>query len=197
MHDALICVRIVAGLPSSHAEPITPGMFGQLSEQSSTPSPSVSVVTGVPAHTPDPEQTSFTVQGSLSSQAVPAGAAMKTQPVAGSQESIVQGSPSSQTVGEPPMHWQLASRTSLLVQALPSLQGAPGNSAALVSSQSELFPTEPGVWHATGEFGSPKPSSSLSTKWRKPSSTCPSQSLSRPSQTSATQGLSQSPPSLK
>src|SRR5690606_32477510 len=85
----------VYGLPSSQGSPCTPGKFGQLSFVSQRPSPSLS------------------------------GMGVKTQPIAGSQASLVQGSPSSQLTICPPEQVQLASSTSPVVQALPSLQGSP------------------------------------------------------------------------
>ena len=81
--------------------------------------PSSQLVLFGPAQTPPP-QMSPVVQALPSSQA--AVLLVWTQPLTASQESLVQGLPSSQFGGNEPTHLPDASQTSAVVQALLSLQ---------------------------------------------------------------------------
>jgi hypothetical protein len=63
----------------------------------------VQLAVTVPAHAPDAVQVSPVVQAMPSSQGVPAGAEAWVHPVAGTHASWVQGFPSSQLCGAPPV----------------------------------------------------------------------------------------------
>src|SRR5438445_335288 len=83
---------------------------------------------GPPTHVP-PEHVSLVVQALPSSHGTVFG--VWTQPLAGSQESSVQGLPSSQLSSGPPAHAP-AAQVSAVVQALPSWHG---------------FALKPTTWH--------------------------------------------------
>ncbi len=110
---------------------------------------------------------------------------------AGAQLPLQSGiSPGGQLFTGTPTQRQEPFTVSEWVPGLPSSQGWPmASEASSASSQSSPLSTPPGGGHpACAVAGSPKPSPSASAYQRKSSSTCPSQSLSMPSQVSAAAG---------
>lgn len=121
---------VVQVLPSVHTTPVVgvntqPEAGAQLSVVQVLPSSHVGAAP--PTHVP-PKQLSAVVHALPSEQFTPSLPGACAQPLAMSQESTVQGLPSSQLT---PVPWQnLATQVSLLVQALPSLQAVPAATAS-------------------------------------------------------------------
>ena len=114
-------------LPSEHDVPLATGVWmhpvagSQLSAVHAFP---WSQLSGVPWHAPEPVQASPPVQAFPSLHAAPT-LAVCTQPLTGSQVSVVQVFVSLQLTGDP-WHAPEPVQASPAVQALPSLQGVPG-----------------------------------------------------------------------
>ena len=90
---------------------------GQGSQPSATPSPSVSMLSSEPGQASPASQTP--------SPSPSMGSGVKTQPIPGSQLSMVQTSPSTQVSGAPALQVPAPSQMSETVHALPSSQLLP------------------------------------------------------------------------
>jgi len=115
---------VVQALPSSHGAVLLACRQPRARSQESVVHtfPSLQLGGDPPTQLPFPSQVSWVVQALPSSH----GAVLfvRTQPLAGLQESVVQTFPSLQLGGGPPRQCPAPSQVSPVVHALPSLQGA-------------------------------------------------------------------------
>jgi hypothetical protein len=99
-----------------------------------------------PTQLPAPSQISLPLQTLLSAHDVPAATGACATPAAGSQESVVQGLPSSITGAVPDRHCPEALQVSFPLHALPSEQEAPSGATGF-----EQLPVDgshvPAIWH--------------------------------------------------